>query len=134
MNDSPLRVLIVDDSADSAGMLRVLLKGKGHRARVELDGESALAAAEEFAPDVALLDLSLPGMGGAEVAAEFRRRPALAGCSLVAITGHGQEALPSPSPFDRHFQKPVDHDALDAYLEGIRAARDASLRSASPVR
>ena len=66
-----------------------------------------------------LLDLGLPGMSGIEVAAELRRIPELGDCRLVAITGHGKDSLPSPSPFDRYFQKPVPTDALLAYLAGI---------------
>ena len=130
MSPTPLRVLIVDDQADSAKMLRALLKLKGFAARVELDGEAALAAAPEFLPQVALLDLTLPGMSGLELAAALRLLPETAGCTLVAVTGHGEDTLPSPSPFDRHFLKPLDLDALTDYLNGLGPGASARSQSA----
>jgi CheY-like chemotaxis protein len=130
MSNRRLRILIVDDYADAARMLRVLLKGWGHDARVEFDGPAAIAAAGAFQPDVVLLDLTLPGMGGVEVAQALRRLPELPGCRIVAVTGHGEEVLPSPSPFDRHLQKPVPHDALLAYLAEIQDRRAPPLTAA----
>ena len=59
-------------------------------------------------------------MSGCELAAELRRIPELGDCRLVAVTGHGKEALPSPSPFDGYFQKPVPTEVLLAYLAGIQ--------------
>jgi CheY-like chemotaxis protein len=122
MRTEPLRVLVVDDAEDTARMLRVLLKGAGHEARIAFDGPGAIEAAAAFRPDVVLLDLTLPGMGGVEVAEGLRRLPGLAGCTIAVVTGYGEDVLPSPSPFDRHFLKPVDHDALLAYLASLRAA------------
>ena len=75
MNATPLRLLIVDDHADNARMLKVLLRKEGHEAAVVFDGPAAIAAANHHKPDVVLLDLSLPGMSGIEVAAELRRNP-----------------------------------------------------------
>ncbi len=119
MGRPPLRVLIVEDDQDSARMLRVLLKRSGYEARVEHDGPAALVAAGEFRPRVVLLDQTLVGMSGVEVAAELRSDPERKGCVIVAISGHGKDSLPSPSPFDGHFQKPIDHDALLDYLSKI---------------
>jgi CheY-like chemotaxis protein len=119
MMAAPLHVLIVDDSADTALMLRVLLKHAGFASRIASDGPAALAAARNSPPDVILLDLGLPGMSGGELAAELRDIPELRDCRLIAVTGHGPEALPSPSPFHGYFQKPVAIDALLDYLAGI---------------
>ena len=119
MDHAPVRVLIVEDDQDSARMLRVLLKRSGYDARVEPDGPGALGAAREFQPRVVLLDQTLPGMSGVEVAAHLRAIPELANCSLVAVSGHDKASLPSPSPFDAHFQKPIDHDALLEYLAEV---------------
>ena len=116
MGAPPLRILIVEDDHDSARMLRVLLKRSGYETRVEHDGSAALSAVGEFRPQVVLLDQTLVGMSGAEVATLLRSNPEGKGCVIVAITGHGKESLPSPSPFDGHFQKPIDHDALLDYL------------------
>jgi two-component system, chemotaxis family, CheB/CheR fusion protein len=131
MTTTTLRILVVDDNADAARMLKVLLRCEGHEARIAFDGPAAIEAATLFRPDVVLLDLTLPGMSGAEVATELRCLPELSACRLVAVTGHGEERLPSPSPFDHHFQKPVDHAALLGYLAGIEAARTPTLLAAA---
>jgi CheY-like chemotaxis protein len=121
MNSTSLRVLIVDDHVDNARMLKVLLTREGHEAAVVFDGPAAIAAANLQKPDVVLLDLSLPGLSGIEVATALRREPDRSGCLLVAVTGHGIERLPSPSPFDRYFAKPLDITSLLAYLSEVRA-------------
>jgi two-component system, OmpR family, response regulator len=125
MNGTPLRILIVEDHADNARMLKVLLKKEGHEAGIVHDGPAAIAAANHQKPDVVLLDLSLPGMSGTEVAAELRRDPERSRCILVAVTGHGKDSLPCPSPFDNYFVKPVDIVSLLAYLREIRAEQKA---------
>ena len=63
-------------------------------------------------------------MSGIEVAAELRRDPERSRCVLVAITGHGKDRLPSPSPFDRYFAKPLDIVSLIAYLSEIPARQE----------
>jgi CheY-like chemotaxis protein len=123
MTTTSLRILVVDDNADAARMLQVLLRCEGHEARIAFDGPAAIEAATLFRPDVVLLDLTLPSIGGVEAAAELRCLPELPVCRLVAVTGQGEERLPSPSPFDHYFQKPVDHTALLGYLARIEAAR-----------
>jgi CheY-like chemotaxis protein len=131
MTTPPLQILVVDDNADSARMLKVLLRCEGHEARIAFDGPSAIEAATLTLPNVVFLDLSLPGMSGVEVAAKLRGLPELSACRLVAVTGYGEERLPSPSPFDHHFQKPVDHAALLGYLARIEAARTPSFLAAA---
>jgi hypothetical protein len=120
MTTALLRILVVDDNADSARMLKVLLRCEGHEARIAFDGPAAIETAKLFRQDVVLLDLTLPGMSGAEAATELRCLPELSACRLVALTGHGEERLPSPSPFDHYFQKPVDHATLLGYPEAAR--------------
>jgi CheY-like chemotaxis protein len=107
-------------------MLKVLLKREGLEAVIAFDGPAAIAAADVQRPDVVLLDLSLPGMSGIDVAAELRRAPERSGCILVAITGHGKDTMPSPSPFDRYFSKPLDVASLLAYLAEVQAGREPS--------
>jgi signal transduction histidine kinase len=105
------RVLIVDDNEDGALLLDFALSKMGHTTRTAFDGPSALEAAVEFLPDVALLDIGLPAMDGYEVARRLRdllgeRTPA-----LIALTGYGQEsdrARSRAAGFDRHLVKPVD--------------------------
>jgi CheY-like chemotaxis protein len=123
MTTTRLRILVVDDHADIASMLRVLLQGEGHEARIECDGPAAIEAAKLHRPDVVLLDLTLPGMSGVEVAMSLRCIAEPAACRLVAVSGYGAECLPDPSPFDHHFLKPVDPAALLEYLSGLGAGQ-----------
>jgi len=106
---APQRILVVDDSRDSAESLALLLELQGHEARVELDGSSALATARSFQPDVILLDIGLPGMDGYEVARRLREEGSVS--RLVALTGYGQDEDRRRSleaGFNHHLVKPVD--------------------------
>ncbi len=127
MNREPLRILIVDDQVASARLLNTLLELQGYATHVEYDGESALIAAREFVPRVALLDLTLPGMSGIDLAAALRVEPGLSGCRLVAVSGHSEAELPSPSPFDHHFVKPLDFESLTHYLASLGSETDLGL-------
>jgi CheY-like chemotaxis protein len=118
-----LRILIVDDHEDSAEMLSMLLTGKGHTTRMALDGTAALAVAAAFKPHLGLLDLSLPGMSGYELAQRLRAVPGLSHIRLVAVTGHGSDAHRArarAAGFTEHLLKPVDIPAIDAVLESVR--------------
>jgi CheY-like chemotaxis protein len=130
MTTAPLRILVVDDNVDTARMLKILLRCEGHDARIAFDGPAAIEEARTSVPDVVLLDLTLPSMSGCDVAATLRTLPELSACRLVALSGHAEDRMPSPSPFDRHFQKPVAHDDLLGYLTGIAALLTPSLPTA----
>src|SRR5919204_6318378 len=86
-----LRVLVADDCRDFTDSLAVLLSLWGHEVRVAYDGLEALEQAREFVPDVALLDLAMPGLDGYAVADRLRRMPGLEGVLLAAVTGYGRE-------------------------------------------
>jgi DNA-binding response OmpR family regulator len=108
------RVLVVDDNADAADSLAMLLQVRGDEVRVAYDGEEALFAEQEFKPDVLLLDIGMPKLSGYEVARRVRdaRGP---GVLIVAITGWGQEEdrqRAREAGFDHHFTKPVDYAVL----------------------
>ena len=125
MSLDALRILIVDDHEDSAEMLSMLLCAKGHATRTALDGAAALATAAAFQPHVGLLDLSLPGMSGYELAPRLRALPGLTRIRLVAVTGHGSDAHRAKARaagFDEHLLKPVDLQVVDAVLESVRRA------------
>ena len=114
-----LKVLVVDDNADLVEMLGAVIECAGHEVRTALDGPSAIAAAVASRPDVVLLDLGMPGMGGIEVARELRRRPELAGVRLVALTGWGQaddRRRTEEAGFDHHLTKPTDPQQLERLL------------------
>ena len=121
----PARVLIVDDNQDGAMMLEEMLSAVGYVARVAHDGPAALRLAEEFQPDIALLDLGLPVMDGYELARRFAEHTGLRGTRLVAVTGYGQEQdrrQSAAAGFAAHLVKPVDIDELYATLEAMRHA------------
>jgi PAS domain S-box-containing protein len=105
------RILIVDDNADAAETLALLLRLNGHDVQTALDGPAAVEAARAFQPDVALLDIGLPGMDGYEVARRLRREPGLKDVRLVAVTGYGREEdrlRSREAGFDHHLTKPVE--------------------------
>ena len=112
-----LRVLIVDDNEDAAEMLAHTLGFLGHQAHVAYDGPQALEQAADLRPDVALLDIGLPGMDGYELAG--RLKALFAGLRLIAVTGYGQDAdraRAAAAGFDHHLVKPVDLDRLIGLL------------------
>jgi PAS domain S-box-containing protein len=113
------RVLVVDDNTDGAESLALLLRFAGHLVEVAHDGEAALAVAERFRPEVALLDIGLPGLNGYEVCQRLRREPWGQAMTIVALTGWGQEddrRRSREAGFDSHMVKPVDPPALMALL------------------
>jgi signal transduction histidine kinase len=112
------RVLIVDDNTDAAAVLSGLLAARGHDTRVVHDGDAALACASAFKPHLVLLDISMPGLDGYQVARLLRAIPGLAELKIAAVTGWGQEtdrAQSREAGFDLHLVKPVElHELLRA--------------------
>jgi two-component system CheB/CheR fusion protein len=116
----PRRVLIVEDFRDAAESLALLLELAGHTVKMVHDGESALAAARDFRPDVVLCDVGLPGdMDGYAVAKAFRSDGELRHVRLVALTGYGREddiARSAEAGFEIHASKPIEADSLRRLL------------------
>ena len=117
-------VVIVEDNADAREMLRVCLELAGHDVRATEDGPAGIEAARELRPDVALIDIGLPGVDGYEVARQLRATLDH-GTKLVALTGYGQpedrrRAL--EAGFDAHITKPVDPADLIEVIETLTAA------------
>jgi CheY-like chemotaxis protein len=120
----PLRVLIVDDNMDAAESLAILVSALGHDVRTAYDGVSAMQAAIDFRPDVALLDIGLPRLNGYEVATRVRQLSMPQPPVLIAMTGYGQESdrkLALGAGFDHHLVKPADFDNLQKILLGVEA-------------
>jgi len=121
----PHRILVVDDNRDAADSTGTLLLLWGHEVRVAYDGAKAVALAQEYRPDVCLVDIGMPGMNGCQVAEHLRRKPELKGTLLVAMTGFDREddrALCEEAGFDDYLVKPVDMTALRGILTtGARA-------------
>ena len=114
------RVLVVDDNPDAAEMMATLLRHSGHTIEVAHDGSTALATAERFAPDVALLDIGIPGMDGYEIATRLRAMPGGKKLHLIALTGYTQDAhiaAAHKSGFDHHLSKPVDIEVLSKLIQ-----------------
>jgi CheY-like chemotaxis protein len=117
------RVLVVEDSPDAREALRALLELSGHEVRGAEDGPRALDLVRTWRPDVALVDLGLPGMSGHELAGHLRRAPFGEALLMVAITGYGQpddRRRTTESGFDAHLVKPVSPDALLEIIAGAR--------------
>ena len=112
------RVLLVDDNEDAALLLGEVIRMVGHRVEIVHDPAAALRVVPGFAPEVAVLDIGLPGMDGYELAA--RLQTLAPGCRLVALTGYGQEKDRSrtrDAGFVAHFVKPVPIDTLLKLLD-----------------
>jgi CheY-like chemotaxis protein len=110
---------VVEDSADARVGVQLLLEQSGHVVETAVDGPDGLAKLAQFHPDIALIDVGLPGMDGYELARVVRSRPETRHIRLVAITGYGQakdrqDAL--DAGFDLHLAKPVDPIALQELL------------------
>jgi signal transduction histidine kinase/ActR/RegA family two-component response regulator len=106
-------VLIVDDNADAADSLAQILRLEGFEVRACYDGAEALRSAREFRPDVAFIDLNMPGMSGTELAARLRSESWAGAITLVALTGMGQKSdleATRAAGFDAHLTKPADSD------------------------
>lgn len=119
-----LRVLVVDDNADAADSLAMLLKAAGHEPQVAYEGRSAIVCAETREFDVVFLDIGLPGMDGYEVARRLRqqRNERL---RLVALTGYGQpddRETSRRAGFDHHLVKPVSFAHVQQALAELCSA------------
>ena len=113
------RILIVEDNADARAMLRHLLEAAGHEVHEASDGRQGLAMALSLRPDVALVDLGLPGLDGYEIARQLRASDDRRNILLVAVTGYGSPEDRERSllaGFDVHLVKPVDPDMLAGVL------------------
>ena len=111
-------ILVVDDNAEAAEVMAVGLELLGQDVRTVLDGESALALLADWRPDVAILDLTMPGMSGTELARRIRALHGQA-ITLIALTGYGADedrARTREAGFDLHWVKPVSLDAVEAFL------------------
>ncbi|WNG44606.1 response regulator [Archangium minus] len=125
----PVRVLVVDDNVDAAEALAELLGLSGYEVVVAHDCPGALAQAEAFRPEVAILDIGLPDVDGYGVAERIRERLGAASPVFAALTGFGQAADRARSHaagFRQHFVKPIDVDELSAFIESLREARSGA--------
>ncbi len=113
------RVLLIDDNVSATEALALILEYWGHAVRICHDGPSGLLAADEFLPDVVLLDIGLPGLDGHAVARVLREHSTHRGVVLIAVTGFGRDddrRRSEAAGFDDHLVKPLDLGALETLL------------------
>lgn len=121
---SKRRVLIVEDNQDAGEMYRILIELAGHEVMLAENGARGLELLKSARPDIALVDIGLPGMDGYEIARRFRAEPDADKVLLVALTGYGSSSDRDRSRqagFDLHLIKPVDPQALQELLDGGHA-------------
>jgi signal transduction histidine kinase len=137
----PLRLLIVDDNVDTATGLAAHLRETGaHQVRLAHSGQAGLAAAEQSAPDLVLLDIGLPDIDGYEVARRLRADARFKRVPLVALTGFCADAdrvRARLAGFDEYLVKPVPYQMLNEVLAtfapSLGSSVDAPQRDASGV-
>jgi CheY-like chemotaxis protein len=114
------RVAIVEDNKLQAQSLAMLLEMMGYQVRTASDAASALSMMAEFVPQVALIDIGLPGLNGYELARQVRSLPQLRDITLIAQTGWGTDDdrdQAREAGFQHHLTKPLDHKRLEHILQ-----------------
>jgi CheY-like chemotaxis protein len=113
--DGGADILVVEDDPDSGQGLKALLELGGFRVQVARDGEEGLQKAIEARPEIALVDLGLPGLDGYEVASRMRREAGAKGLVLIAVSGYEEEEhrrRAFASGFDAYLVKPIRAEQL----------------------
>jgi len=116
----PRRILVVDDNADAAASLAMLLRIKGHDVRTAHDGLQGIESAASFLPELILMDIGMPRLNGYEACRRIRSQSWGADIVIVAVTGWGQEedrVRSAESGFDHHLVKPIEPAAVEKILE-----------------
>ena len=114
------KVLLIEDNDDGREMMAMMLEAQQYHVVKAVDGYDGLRQAAAARPDVALVDIGLPGIDGYEVARRMRSDPATSKVRLIALTGYGQESDRTraiDAGFDAHLVKPVDMSRLLEALE-----------------
>ena len=117
-------ILLVEDNDDARDTLQALLELMGNRVETARDGVTGLEKAMALVPEMAIVDLGLPGMDGYEVARRLRGSFAGTSMQLVALTGYGGEAdreRALAAGFDEHVTKPITPEALERLLSRVQA-------------
>lgn len=125
-DSAPLRVLVVDDLVDAALIMARLLRHLDCDVQTAHDGHTALQIAADFAPEIVLLDLGLPGIDGFELARRLRAHPATARSLIIALSGYGHAAARDQAAVagcDDHWLKPATIEQLTALVETRRRSR-----------
>jgi PAS domain S-box-containing protein len=116
------RILIVDDYADAAESLMMVLEAEGHQIEIADCGMKAIEQAQVFQPQVVLLDIGLPDLNGYEVAKRLRTLPETRDAILIALTGYGKPEdleFSKAAGFNHYLLKPLDFEKLSSLLASI---------------
>ncbi|HUQ26364.1 MAG TPA: ATP-binding protein [Burkholderiales bacterium] len=132
----PRRILLIEDSRDNRESVAALLRLKGHQVLVAEDGLRGLAALESAQPEIALVDLGLPGLDGLEIARRVRGEPGPRPC-LIALTGYGSDAdrrQAEAAGFDAFLVKPFDMAKFEAAARAAESklAADPAIQRVRP--
>jgi CheY-like chemotaxis protein len=119
-----MRVLIVDDNEDTRETIAAILRFEDYDVITAADGHAALKIAKVQPPDIALLDLGLPGMDGFELARLLRQQLAGRALYIAALTGYGTAAdkeCTAAAGFDAHLTKPTHPFTIIQLLEDFES-------------
>jgi CheY-like chemotaxis protein len=114
-----LRILVIEDSLDTAQTMLYILRADGHVVDFAINGYVAMTLAERNKPDVILIDIGLPDFDGVTLVRRLRRFPVLSETRFIAITGRvsdDDEKRALAAGCERFLRKPVDLKVLDAVL------------------
>lgn len=130
------RVLVIEDNRDAREMFRMMLELAGHEVVEAEEGLGGLELLKSVRPDVAVIDVGLPGLNGYEIARRFRAEAGSDGVMLVALTGYGTPEAVERSRqagFDHHLIKPVNAEALQGIMrgDGVAGARGGGVAAAA---
>jgi signal transduction histidine kinase/ActR/RegA family two-component response regulator len=120
------RILVIEDNDDARRTLSLALQMNGHQVYAAPDGRAGLATADEVDPEVAVIDIGLPGVNGFQVGETLRRAPAHESMVLIALTGYGQpDSLrrARDAGFDEYITKPIEPERLMRLIDVAWAAR-----------
>jgi CheY-like chemotaxis protein len=123
----PIRILIADDEHDVADVVARFIARRGLEVRVAYDGLEAIQVARAFVPDVAVLDINMPGLDGYSAARQIRQDPNLKGTKLVALSARSHEEHQRrclEAGFDRQIAKPCSLHALSELLAALAATNE----------
>jgi CheY-like chemotaxis protein len=121
-----LRVLIADDDRDTVMTLATILQDEGHEVREVYRGSEVLRMVRDFDPDVALVDIGMPGMTGYDVAREVRQVFGAGRPMLIAVTGWkmpSDRILAQLAGFDHHLAKPFESSGLLELIAQVPSAK-----------
>jgi len=118
------RMLVVDDNPDGAASMAMMLQLMGDEVRIARDGVEAIEAFESFHPEVILMDIGMPRLNGLEATKQIRERPFGNTCTIIAVTGWGQDGdikLSREAGCNGHLVKPVNLADLEKLLNQARS-------------